>query len=123
MLFSSFAVHFYGERSSSFPRQSTSFSAKLIHEWCELNTHAAITPASSPPLHLISQEMGEMEDGGKKILLNDTAAGISEDRQLRAVFIVIQWLFGIKKEKSQRGKQSHGVCRLLISQPLHAAYP
>lgn len=58
---------------------------------CELNTHTAITPTSSPPLHLISQEMGEMEDGGGgDPLLNDTAAGISEDRQLRAVFIVIQ---------------------------------
>lgn len=71
-------------------RQSTSVSAKLIHKQCELNTHSAITPASLPPLHLISQEIGEMEEGGKKTLLNDTAAGISADLQLRAVFIVIQ---------------------------------
>lgn len=40
--------------------------------------------------------MGDVEEG-KKTLLNDAAAGISEDRQIRAVFIVIQCLFGIKK--------------------------
>lgn len=93
---------------------------------CELNTHTAITPASSPASPFDFPRNGRNgRRGGKKSTSKWYRSwhlwGSPSPCCVYCDSVIVRY----KGRKCQRGKQSHSVCRLLISRPLqiHAACP